>query len=125
MALDKNLLRIVQARADENIIPYVSTFIPNDPEMFHVIIDNESILQEDEKMRNILSKFKFIKSKRQPYNFKRLLTKAKFSSNECHEVKKCNRPNCGLCIHLLEGPIAVTISKYMKKCHVTSKMSFM
>ena len=62
----------------------VSTYNPNDPEMFHVIIDNEPILQEDDEMRD---RFKFIKSKRQPYNIKRLLTKAKFSSNECHEVK--------------------------------------
>ena len=129
MALNKDLLRTVQARVDENIILYVSTYNPNDPEMFHVIIDNEPILQEDEKMRNILSRFKFIKSKGQPYNLKRLLTKAKFSSNECHEVKKCNRPNCSLCIHLLEGT-SITFTcgnnfKYMKKCHVTSKMSFM
>lgn len=71
--------------------------------MYHVIIENKPILQEDEKMRKILSQFKFIKSKRQPYNLKRILTKAKFSSNQNHEVKKCNRPNCGLCIHLLEG----------------------
>ena len=79
-----------------------STFNPKDPEMYHVIIENKPILQEDETMRNILSKFKFIKSKRQPYNLKRVLTKAKFSSKQGKEVKKCKRPNCGLCIHLLE-----------------------
>ena len=55
-------------------------------------------------MKGIISKYKFIKSKRQPYNLKRLLTKAKFTSNYEHTVKKkCNRPNCGLCIYLLEG----------------------
>ena len=58
MALDKDRLRTVQSRTEESIIPYVSTYNPNDPEMFHVIIDNEPILQEDEKMRNILSRFK-------------------------------------------------------------------
>ena len=54
-------------------------------------------------MRNILSKYNLIKSKRQPYNLKRLLTKAKFTSNTTPKVTKCNKPTCGLCIHLLEG----------------------
>ena len=54
-------------------------------------------------MRGILSKFKLIKSKRQPYNLKRLLAKAKFTSNDEYALKNCNRPNCGLCIHMLEG----------------------
>ena len=71
--------------------------------MFLVIMDNMPILQEDEKMRNILSKHKILKSKRQPYNLKRLLTKAKFTSNDTCEVRKCTRPNYGLCTYLLEG----------------------
>ena len=50
-----------------------------------------------------LSKYQFIKSKRQCYNLKRLPTKAKFTSNESRSVTKCKRPNCGLCIHLKEG----------------------
>ena len=71
--------------------------------MFRVIMDNMPILQADEKMRNILSNYKSIKSKRQSYNLKRLLTKAKFTSNDTCEVRKCTRPNCGLCIRLVEG----------------------
>ena len=53
-------------------------------------------------MRNFLSKHKILKSKRQPFNLKRLFTKAKLTSNDTYEVKKCNTPNCGLCTHLLE-----------------------
>ena len=67
MSLDKNVLRTVTTKGKENIVPYVSTYNPRDPEM--------PILQEDEKIRKILSNYKFIKSKRQPYNLKRLLTK--------------------------------------------------
>ena len=41
MALDKDLLRTVQARTEENIIPCASTYNPNDPEIFqNLIIDN-------------------------------------------------------------------------------------
>ena len=103
MLLDKNVLRTVTAKGKKNIVPYVSTFDPRDPEMFRVIMDNMPILQADEKMRNILSNYKIIKSKRQSYNLKRLLTKAKFTLNDTCEVRKCTRPNCGLCIHLVEA----------------------
>ena len=95
MSLDRNALRTVATKNRENVVPYVSTFNPRDPEMFKVIKENMPILHEDETMRNILSKYKIIKSKRQPYNLKRIFTKAKFSSNDTCEVQKCNRPNCG------------------------------
>ena len=38
-------------------------------------------------MREIVSNYKFIRRKRQPYNLKRLLTKAKFTPNDTCEVK--------------------------------------
>ena len=44
-----------------------------------------------------------IKSKRQPNSLKRILTKAKFNNDSDKEVKRCKRPNCGLCTHLFEG----------------------
>ena len=103
MSLDKNLLRMVKAKPKENIVSYVSTYNHRDPEMFRVIMDNMPVLQEDEKMRNILPKHKILTSKRQSYNLKYLLTKAKFISNDTCEVRKCTRPNCGLCTYLLEG----------------------
>ena len=57
-------------------------------------------------MKDILKNTKFIKSKRQPPNLKRILSKAKFSSiaslREINNVFKCNKPNCSLCQHLIE-----------------------
>ena len=103
MSLDKDILRTVKEKSEEKTFPYVSTYNPKDPEMCRVIPDNVPILKEDDKMRNILSKYNLIKSKRQPYNLKRLLTKAKITSNTIPKVTKCNKPTCGLCIHLLEG----------------------
>ena len=84
-------------------MPYVSTHNPKNPEIYNVIQFNLPILHEDPKMSSILSNFKMIKSKRQPKNLKRLLMKAKCNSNNYHEVKRCQRPNCGLCKHLIEG----------------------
>ena len=92
MALDKNDLRKVKPKTTENIIPFVSTHNPKDPQMFNVIRENLPILEEDDIMRRLLSNYKLIKSKRQPYNLKRLLTKAKFQSNDIPEVRRCNKP---------------------------------
>ena len=103
MTLDKNTLRTVKKKTEDPVIPYVSTYNPKNPEMYKVIQFNLPILHEDPKMNSILSNFKMIKSKRQPDNLKRLLTKAKFNDKQYHEVKRCRRPNCGLCIHLIEG----------------------
>ena len=95
--------KYIKEKSEKKIIPYVSTHNPKDPEMFRVILDKVPILKEDDKMRNILSKYKLIKSERQPYSLKRLLTKANLKSNNSLKVTKCNRLNCSLCIHLLEG----------------------
>ena len=76
-------------------------------------------------MRNILSKYKLIKSKRQPYNLKRLLTKAKFTSSNTLKVTKFNRPNCGLFSHLLGHSFTFkcrekkTTLTSTRTCHVT------
>ena len=78
----------------------MSTHNPKDPEMFRVILDNIPILKFD-TMRNILSKYAILRSKRQSYSLMRLLTKAKFTSNSSAKATKCYRPNCGLCIYLL------------------------
>ena len=56
MSLNKDQLRTVKARAEENIIPYVSTHNPRDPEMFRVIADNIPILRQDDKMTDIFIK---------------------------------------------------------------------
>ena len=101
--LDRNALRNVCEQTYEPVITCVSTHNPQNPELFYVIKSCLPMLQEDSKMNGILSNFKQIKSKRQSNNLKRLLTKAKFNHNVDHEVKRCNRPNCGLGIHLLEG----------------------
>ena len=55
-------------------------------------------------MKNVLNKFVFIKSKRQPPNLKRLLTKAKFCEEEHPpKITRCGRGNCALCDHLIKG----------------------
>ena len=87
-----------------NCDKFVSTYNPKNPEVFNIINQNLPILYEDRHMKDLYSKYTFIKSKRQPKNLKKLLTKARFDSTTITpEVKKCNGKKCGLCIHLIEG----------------------
>ena len=102
MKLRKQALRIVREKTDNDIITYVSTFNPKNLELFNSIRKNLPILQEDETMNKILQEFRIIKSKRQPRNLKKLITRAKFCDiRESPNIKKCNRSNCGLCEHLI------------------------
>ena len=70
MKLRQQELRIVRKKTDNDIITYVSTFNPKNPELFNSIRENLQILQEDETMNNILQEFQIIKSKRQPKNLR-------------------------------------------------------
>ena len=106
-AMEKDIkeLRQVKEKLNQNqIIPFVSTFNPQNPELFSVIKQNEHILEESDTMKSILEKTPFLKSKRQAWNLQRILTRARFDKQASETiVKKCNRGNCGLCKHLLEG----------------------
>ena len=119
--LDKAELRQVRQNPDENVETYVSTFNPKNPELFGTILDNLKILHEDQKMNNILQTNTIIKSKRQPQNLKRLLTRAKFDDIvQIASINKCNRANCGLCKCIIVG------NSFTFKCgktfHVTTNM---
>ncbi|MEW8548313.1 MAG: GIY-YIG nuclease family protein, partial [Candidatus Thiodiazotropha sp.] len=125
MKIRKEELRIVRQKNDDNIITFVSTFNPLNPELFIGIRQNLPILHQDEIMNEILKEYQIIKSKRQPRNLKRLLTRAKFTdTNESPKIKKCNRSNCGLCEHLItETDFAFQSGKTFKvKCSMSCEV---
>lgn len=101
----KDLLT-VNLKADETSLPYVSTHNPRNPEAYTVINQHLPLLYANSKMKEVLKNTTFIKSKRQPPNLKKLLTKAKFPSNTSsrgvNKVTKCNKQTCGLCQHIVE-----------------------
>lgn len=112
--LNKSELRRVRQNPEENVVTYVSTFNPKNPELFGTIRQNLNILYEDQKMNTILQTNDIIKSKRQPQNLKRLLTRAKFDENiQTATINRCNRPNCGLCKYIIVG------SNFSFKCGKT------
>lgn len=77
MLLNRDILLQVKPKSTENIIPFVSTYNPKNPEMFNIIKNNLPILQQDECMKQIFSRFSFIKSKRQPKKSEKASNKSK------------------------------------------------
>jgi len=91
---------------NENIIAYVSTHNPKNTEAFNIIKQNENLLKSDPTMETILNENKMIKSKRQPPNLKKILTRAEFSENnnkQNFKVSTCKRSNCILCQFMPES----------------------
>ena len=103
----ENLLR--DKGTEENntaTLAFITTHNPLNPDVFRDIKQDLNILNRDPHMREVLGDFSILKSVRQPPNLKKLLTRAKFTAmthTPTHTVTRCNRPNCGLCSHLLEG----------------------
>ena len=66
--LNRETLRVIKDKVQKDVIPIVSTFNPNNPEVFNLINQNLPILNEGRQMKELYSKYKFIKSKHQPKN---------------------------------------------------------
>ena len=91
---------------DENSskIPLVVTHNPRNHKIFNTVKQCFPILQQSETLNQLVKITDIIHSRRQPPNLKKLLTKAKFTSNdEKPTVSKCNDPRCGTCQHLQTG----------------------
>ena len=94
----------MRQRLEDRVVTFVSMFNAKNPKLFNAIRQNMTILLDNIKIREILERNGIIKSKRQPPNLKTLLTRARFDENhQDKNIKKCNRPNCGICQYLLVG----------------------
>ena len=71
---------------EKNILPFISTFNPNNPPVYNAIKNCAVVL----KRNNVAE------SKRQPPNLKKLMTKAEFSNEEVG-VKKWQDSRCECC----------------------------
>ena len=104
-SIDKTELRKVKEKTQNNILPFISTFNPKNPNAFKLIQQHIPILMKDKKMKDILQTHRFIKSQRQSKSLKMILTRAEFKTTYTSpSVKKCDRHNCGTCHYLNEGP---------------------
>ena len=101
-ALSREELLTKKTKEENEIIPFVHTFNPNNPNMFQIIHDSMPIIKTDEALKTAFKGTKLISSKRQSPNLKQILTKASFSRNTKSEggVKKCGDKRCKTCPYL-------------------------
>ena len=82
----------------DNIIPFVTTYNPNDTNVFNAINIHKHILHKSEKMNKILQKHKIINCKRQAKNLKRRLCAPKFElKKQNKKVSKGGTTRCATC----------------------------
>ena len=103
--IDIEELRTTKDKSETtNVLPYVSTHNPRNTEAFNIKHQDIPLLKKDPRMKTALQTQKIIKSKRQSKSLKKLLTSAKLPTEKTVPVvKKCGRPNCGICVYIIEG----------------------
>ena len=84
-------------------IPFVITHNPNNHNILGTAKRFFPILQQSENMKRLVKDTHIINSRRRAPNLKKLLTKARFSSNETKMVRKCGDLRCGTCEYIMEG----------------------
>lgn len=96
-------LRTPKIRNTEtDIVTFINTYNPSQTDMFRVFtLNKDFLLDVDPTLKEVFKTTKFINSKRQAPNLKRILTRAKFTENTTNTqgpmVKKCNKSRCLLC----------------------------
>ena len=99
MSIPQNQLRKPkESRNVDKIIPYISTYNPNNSQIFDTVKSTFESLKHNEVPG--FKDLSIIQSKRQAPNLKRILTKAEFSSKQ-PMVRKCGDLRCGCCKYLL------------------------
>jgi len=100
-----------------DLLTFVSTNNPRNPNMFSIIKESLLILKTSTRMNEAMKNMKLIPSKRQAPNLKRILTRAKFGSpsKEKTKVTQCKDPRCHTCKEILVGNQVELGSKNNKK----------
>jgi hypothetical protein len=104
LSIPQHILRQPKDKSSTDIIPFVYTHNPRNPNLAPIVRSIFNILKTDSKMAKALDKSKFIPSKRQPPNLGKLLVRAKFSNKTTQGGSfKCGDTRCGNCPYMNES----------------------
>ena len=96
-------LRTPKVNNEENILPFITDFCPNAPEVFTFIKRNFSTMNRSPRMKEVLENVKLIRSNRQGPSLRKILTRARFGADPNHGAFKCNLdPRCMCCKDIKE-----------------------
>ena len=93
-------LRTPKTISNENSLPFITTYNPNNPNVYEMIDKSVECLKRNKVDDS--ENLRVIKSKRQAPNLKKILTKAEFSQIQIG-VFKCRDKRCECCASLLLG----------------------
>jgi hypothetical protein len=100
--LSIDTLRTPKDKSDENVSTFVTTYNPNNVNMWNIVQNSIGVLSTDTRCNKLMNHINLINSRRQPPNLKKLLTSAKFDSNQ-HIISRCSDKRCGTCHFLHTG----------------------
>ncbi|CAH3117113.1 unnamed protein product, partial [Porites lobata] len=75
----EELRRVREQATENNLLCLVTTYNPNNPQVFQLVRRTLPMLNQNSSLKSIMSKTKVIHSQRQPRNLKRMLTNSYFS----------------------------------------------
>ena len=100
MSIPLQELRAPKTLSNDNSLPFIKTYNPNNPNVYEMIGKSVECLKRDKV--DSFENLKVIKSKPQAPNLKKILTKAGFSQKQIW-VFKCPDKRCECCASLLLG----------------------
>ena len=105
LAIPYEQLRSEKLKKKDSILPFISTYNPNDPNVLTKVRGIYRNLQTSKTLGKIFSKHKLIDCKRQSFNLKRLLFSSNFSTNKpTFKTTKC-RKSCFCCDYIIEAEL--------------------
>ena len=103
LEIDQITLRTKIQEKQSNILPFVQTHNPRNPDVYGFLVNAFNFLISSEKYNNLFKGLRLIKSERQPKNLGRLLQSSYFTTSiQKRGVSKCTRRKCVTCSYLLE-----------------------
>ena len=103
MNIPQSELRINKTKNTQPILPFISTFNPNNPTILPILKSTLENLKCSEIMEKALKKTKFVNCKRQAPNLERILCKSGFNSTMFRGiVEQCGK-NCFCCDYISQG----------------------
>lgn len=101
--IPQQVLRQQKENNQKEIIPFISTFNPNNPKVFPIIKQSFNNFKYSKTLENVFRNKTLIHSTRQAPNLERILCKSKFvSEKQTYRTSKCGK-SCYCCPYLLES----------------------
>ena len=109
LAIPQYQLRSEKLKNNDDILPFITTYNPNNPNVFLKVREIYGNLQTSKTLGKIFAKHKLIDCKRQPSNLKRLLCSSDFSTNKStFKTTKCDK-SCFCCDYVIESEPILTL----------------